>query len=248
MRTRFAYLSMLMILAVVLSACGTALAQGTQPTPASSNQLPLRTISVSGNAQVHLAPDIAYITIGVHTENANAGEAVGANNTQAQKVVDAIKGQGIDPKDIQTTNFSIYPQQQFGPQGENKGTTYMVDNSVFVTLRNLSKMGDVLTAATNAGANSIGGIQFDVADKTDALSEARATAIKNAQKIAEDTAKTAGVTLGEIQSINYGTESTPIPMFAGKGGAAVEAAAPSVPVSPGEMTISVDVSIVYSIQ
>ncbi len=246
MRSRFTILPVVLILAIVLSACGIAAAQGTE-TPSPAAQAPVRTISVTGSADVHLSPDIAYITIGVHTENANADEAVSSNNTEAQKVVDAIKAQGIDPKDIQTTNFSIYPSQQFGPQGESKGTVYMVDNSVFVTLRDLKKMGDVLTAATSAGANSIGGIQFDVADKTSALSQARTTAIQNAQKIAQETAQAAGVTLGDIQSIDYGTTLTPVPMFEAKGGAAIQAAAPSVPINPGEMTISVDVNIVYAI-
>lgn len=242
---KFFYLSAVLVLAVVMSACSAATAQG--PDPAAQTPSGTRTISVTGNAQVHLAPDIAYITIGVHTENATPGEAVASNNAQAQKVVDALKAQGIDPKDIQTTNFSIYPSQQFGPNGESKATTYMVDNSVFVTLRDLSKMGNVLSAATEAGANSISGIQFDVADKTDALSQARKEAFANAKKLAEELANVSGVSLGPIQSISYNTGNVPIPMYDVRGGGAAAPAA-SVPIQPGQLTISVDVSISYQIQ
>ncbi len=238
-------LSTVLILAVVMSACSAAAAQ--VPDPTAQPQTAPRTVSVTGSAQVHLAPDIAYITIGVHTESATAGEAVSSNNDKAQKVADALKAQGIDPKDIQTTNFSIYPNQQFGPNGENKGTTYMVDNSVFVTLRDLSKMGTVLTAATDAGANSISGIQFDVADKTDALSQARQKAVADAKKTADELANAAGVTLGPVQNISYTTGSVPIPMYDARGGGAA-APAISVPISPGQITVSVDVTVAYQIQ
>ncbi len=250
MKSRYLILSFVLILGVLLSGCaGGAAAQGQiqTPSPVTATETPsTRTIAVSGSANVQLTPDIAYVYIGVHTENANASDAVSSNNSQAQKVMDALKAQGIDAKDIQTTNFSIYPSQQTGPNGENKGILYVVDNTVYVTVRNLAKIGDILGAATDAGANSINGIQFDVVDKTDALSEARKAAVADASKTAQQLASAAGVTLGDVQSITYNTNGTPIPMFAGKGAAMI--AAPSVPVSSGQLTLTVDVSIVYAIR
>ena len=275
MRNKVIFFSILMVLAIALSACGAAAlplvssqspqaqAQQAQPqSPAAApktvqdqsvaaqstqSQPAVRTLTVTGSADSILTPDIAYIYIGVHTENADAKAAISTNNTDSQKVINALKAAGIADKDLRTTNFSVYPNQQFGPNGESKGTTYVVDNTVYVTVRDLTKMGDVLDAAAAAGANSISGIQFDVADKNTALSEARKNAIANARQLAQETAQAAGVNLGPIQSINYSSSSQPIPMFAAKGGAALNAAS-SVPVNPGQLTLSVEVTIVYEIQ
>ena len=159
--------------ALVLSACG----------PATINQAApenVRTLNVNGLGQVYLTPDIAYIYIGVHTEGATASEAVDSNKTQTNSVIDALKKAGVDEKDIRTTNFSIWPSQQYSPDGAITGTVYMVDNSVYVTVRNLDGLGDLLDSAISAGANNINSIQFDVADKTEAVKEARTKARKEA--------------------------------------------------------------------
>jgi uncharacterized protein len=276
MRNKLFFVSVVMVLAIALSACGVAAlplvssqpsqAQAQQPqapqapAPApqsaqdksvtaqtSPSQAPVRSLTVTGSAQSILTPDIAYIYIGVHTENADAKTAISTNNTDTQKVINALKAAGVADKDLRTTNFSVYPNQQTGPNGESKGITYVVDNTVYVTVRDLTKMGDILDAAATAGANSISGIQFDVADKNTALSEARKNAINNARQLAQETAQAAGVNLGPIQSITYSSYNQPIPMFAGKGGVALDAAS-SVPVNPGQLTLSVDVTIVYEIQ
>jgi uncharacterized protein YggE len=226
----------------LLSACAAApIASAQQAEPGSQNQ---RTLTVTGSGQALLTPDIAYVTIGVHTEDKNAAEAVAANNTQAQAVTDALKGAGIAAKDIRTTNFSIYPQQQYDDKGQLQGITYVVDNSVYVTVRDLTKVGGLLDTAVKAGANSISGIQFDVADKTKALSDARKAAVANATEIATELAGAANVTLGPVQSISiYG--SSPMPVYDTRA-MAVEAAA--VPVSPGQLNITVDVQVVFLIQ
>lgn len=241
MRNKYYFISSLMLLAaIVLTACGTtALAQGEEPK--------VRTLTVNGTGKTYLTPDIAYISIGVHSENANASEAVASNNTQSQEVAEALKGFKIDPKDIQTTNFSIYPQQQYDQNGKVTGTLYVVDNTVFVTLRDLDKVGEVLNAAVSAGANSINSIQFDVEDKTEALSGARKAAVANARTQADELAAAAGVTLGDVQSIQTYGVGGPVPMFEGKGGGALVGEA-SVPVSPGQMILTVDVNIVYEIK
>ena len=237
MRTKVFALSLVLILALILSGCAAKSAQPVTPP----------TINVSGSAQITLTPDIAYISVGVHTENADANQAVSGNNTQAQKVVDAIKAMGVDVKDIRTSNFSITPQQQFDDKGKLTGITYVVDNTVYVTLHDLTKIGDTLTAAVAAGANNVYGIQFDVVDKTTALANARQTAVQDAHTQAEGLAQAAGVKLGSVQSINY-YNSYPV-MADGKGGgvAMSNVAAPSVPVTPGQLTFTVDVNIVYAL-
>jgi uncharacterized protein YggE len=211
---------------------------------------PVRTLNVNGIGQVFLSPDIAYIYIGVHTEEDTAADAVAANNEETQQVIDALKKAGVDAKDIRTTNFSIWPNQQYGPEGQQLGATYMVDNSVFVTVRKLDNLGDLLDSAIAAGANSINSIQFDVADKTEALKEAREEAVKNAKEQAQELADISDVKLGEIQSVGF-YDSMPIPYMdsygkGGGGGGMMEAAA--VPIQPGQLTLTVTVSISYEIE
>ena len=224
-------------LALLMSACGTAV-----------NPQAVRTLSVSGNGQANLAPDIAYIYVGVHTENPTAAEAVADNTTQTQTVIQAIKDFGIDVKDIRTTNFSIYPQDKYDPQsGTPTGDkTYVVDNTVYVTVRKLDQLGDLLDTVVKAGANTVNSVQFDVADKAEALKQARADAVKDAEAQAKSLAEAASLSLGEIQSISF-LDSQPI--FDGKGGGgAMAAEAAAVPIQPGQLTFTVTVNISYALK
>ncbi len=237
MRTKITILSTLLLVAILLSACAAG-------APAAQPQT--RTMSVNGQAQVYATPDISYISIGVHSEDANAATAVANNNAEAQRVMDALKAKGVDAKDLRTNNFSIYPQDQFDKDGVKTGTHFIVDNTVYVTLRDISKIGDVLGAAVDAGANNISGIQFDVADKTSLLAGARDKAIENARTQAADLAKAAGVTLGSIQTLNF-YDNVPVPMLDSKVAAAgVGGGTP--PISAGQLAFSVNVTITYEIK
>jgi len=227
--------------ALVLSACG----------PTTINQAApenVRTLNVNGLGQVYLTPDIAYIYIGVHNEGVTASEAVDANKTQTTAVIDALKNAGVDEKDIRTTNFSIWPSQQYGPDGAVTGTVYMVDNTVYVIVRDLDGLGSLLDDVISAGANSINSIQFDVADKAQAVKEARAKAVEDAKTQAQELADAAGISLGNIQGISF-YDNSAYPVSEGKGGGGgVMTADASVPIQPGQLTISVTVSITYSIK
>jgi uncharacterized protein YggE len=235
--------TVLMILAIALSACG--------PATIVANPAPTqRTLSVTGTGTINMTPDIAYINIGVHTEKPTASDAVTENTTQTQQVIDALKAAGVADKDIQTTNFSIYPNTQFDPQTNQKiGTTYVVDNTVNVTVRKLDQLGNVLDTTVKAGANSVNSIQFDVADKTVALKQARDLAVKDAQSQAQELSTTAGVTLGAIQSISF-FNNVPGPVMDtfGKGGGGGVAAAAAVPISSGQLTLTVTVNMSYEIK
>ncbi len=233
-------ISALLLLAVFLSACGPA----TLPV----SQAPARTLTISGAGKVSMKPDIAYIYVGVHTEKPGAAEAVAENNTKTQKLIEALKGIGVDANDIQTTNFSIWQNTSYGPDGKPSGSNYSVDNTVYLTVRKLDQLGDLLDAAVNAGANNINSIQFDVADKTQALSDARAEAVKTAKSQAAELAAAAGVSLGAIQNIQY-SDGSPSPIFSGKGmGGGGAVADVAVPINPGQMEISVSVTLSFEIK
>ena len=234
-------ISAIVLVALALGACS--------PTIMAEPAAPVRALNVSGSGQVYLAPDIAYINIGVHTEKPAAADAVAENKDQTQKVIDSLKEAGVDPKDISTTNFSIWSNQQYGPDGKPTGTTYVVDNTVSVTVRKLDNLGDLLDSAVAAGANNINSIQFDVADKTEALKEARAQAVKVAETQAQELADAAGVKLGDIQTISF-NDTLPVPYSNtfGKGGGGAVAEAAAVPIQPGQLTLTVTVNMTYEIK
>lgn len=206
-----------------------------------------RTISVNGNGTISLEPDIAYLNIGIHTEGENAKETVASNNQQSQKLFTTLTQAGIAEKDIRTSYFNIHPRQNFDSEGKIKEITYVVDNTVAVTVRDLTNIGTVLDAAVQAGANSISGIRFDVEDREAAQQQALVAAVENARGRAEVLASAANVTLGDVISIqSYLGGSTPIPFE--RGLVMADAASMEVPISPGEMQINADVSVVYEIQ
>jgi len=238
MRTKLTLLVPFLVFALVLSACGT--------TPAQAH-----TLNVSGNGTVYLTPDIANIYLGVHTEDPVIATAVSNNNKQTQSLVDALKNAGIAAKDIQTSNFSVYTTSNGQSIDKTTGQPvangyYSVDNTVYVTLRDLTKLGTLLSTAVSAGANNINSISFDVADKTAAMAQARQKAMANASSLATELAKTAGVKLGEISNITY-SDNSPLPYY-GMGGGGASAPNASVPIQPGQTQISVTVSVTYNIK
>ena len=232
----------MMLAALILGACA--------PSTVVANALPpQRLLNVTGTGNVYLQPDVAYINIGVHTELATAAEAVADNNLQTQQVIDALKTFGLKETDIRTAYFSIYPSVQYDPQtSERRGTTYVVDNSVYVTVRDIEKLGDLLDATLSAGANSVNSIQFDVEDKSAATKEARDAAVKDAAQQANELAAAAGITLGELQRIDF-YSSVPPQVFSayGKGGGGGAEAA-SVPIQTGQLSITATVSVSYEIK
>lgn len=241
MRTKIVALLLGVFLLASLAACSTTAAAQTD-----NDDAAMRTVTVNGTGRVTLSPDLARISIGVFTEGPDAAEAVNENNEQAQAVVDTLVDLGVSEDDIRTTEFSIFPRRDFDEEGEPREITYEVRNTVFVTVRDLEMIGQVLNAVVEAGANNITGIQFDLDDRSAAESDALQAAVADARSRAEALAEAADVELGAVQSINTMVSGgVPQPFFA-RG--ALEEAAAEVPVSPGQMEISVQVTVVYELQ
>jgi uncharacterized protein YggE len=237
MKTKSFIVFAVLALALLVGACA----------PTASGEA--RTLSVSGSGDAFLTPDIAYIYIGVHTEGATAADAVAENNTQTQELIQALQDFGIAANDIRTTNFSIWPMDRYDPgtglpTGEK---TYAVDNTVYVTVRELARLGDLLDTAVQAGANTVNSVQFDVAEKDDALQQARADALEDARAQAQALAEAAGLTLGEIRSISF-IEPAAYPFFDGRGGGGAAAEAAAVPIQPGQLTFTVNVNVTYELR
>jgi hypothetical protein len=238
MKTKQVSLVIILALATLLSACGSTTVY-TQAEP------PMRTITVTGTGMVTLTPDVAYVYIGVHTQDESATKAMDDNNARAQAVIDAIKSFGVEDRDIKTTNFSIYPEPVYDENHNQIGVTYVVDNTVYVTVRDLDKLGEMLDASFRAGANQIYSISFDVADKTEAVSQARLAAVENARRQADELAAATGVTIGAVQTISY-YDTTPSPISYARS-ADMKTLSSNVPIESGSMQIVTTVTIVYEI-
>lgn len=205
-----------------------------------------RSMSVSGSGKVTLVPDIAMINIGVRTEAEVVTEALAGNTAQANAIADVLKGMGVAEEDIQTSNFNVYPAERYDPMtGQVEGRYFVVENNVSVTVRELSQLGEVLSAVVEAGANNIYGINFSVDDREAAVAEARKLAIEDAQAKAQAIADEAGVELGDLINISVSSSDAPITYFDAKGGAYAEAAA--VPIAAGTLSITMQAYLTYEI-
>lgn len=239
MKTKLFFLLSVLVLGTLLTACTpSTITVENQPTP--------RTITVTGTGLITMTPDLAYIYIGVETEDASATVAMEQNNAQAQAVIDVIKSFGVEAKDIQTTNFNIYPNPIYDENYNEIGTTYVVSNTVYVTMRDLEQLGDLLDAVVRSGANTINGISFDVADKSEAISQARLAAVEDARKQADELAGATGVQIGDVQTISY-YDSTPS-VYLDYSRSAYATNGSSVPVEAGSMQLTTYVTIVYELK
>jgi uncharacterized protein len=206
-------------------------------------QVPPPAISVNGEATVSVAPDQAQIDAGVTSEAKTAREASEANNAAMGKVLLALKGAGLEEKDYQTSRLSLQPQYAQNRTGPSAITGYRAGNRVSIKLRDVTKVANVIDTLVGAGANEIGGIHFVVSQASKLLDEAREKAVADARRKAEIYAKAAGVTLGEPLGISE--EGAAVPVFRGKVAAPM---ALNAPVSPGEETLSVTVSVSWAIK
>ncbi len=216
-------------------------------TPANAPQI--RTISSFGTGEVYIVPDLAYVYVGVHSDADQVSDALNKSNTQAANIAASVQALGVEAKDIQTTNFNVYPMTDYGPDGSITRKYYAVDNTIYITVRDLTKLGTLLDTVVRSGANAINGISFDVSNKDEALAQARDLAIAQAKSEAEGIAKAAGVTLGDLQNVSVSTSGGTIPMYEGKGGgSAAPMASGSVPVSAGQLLITANANLTYEIK
>jgi uncharacterized protein YggE len=205
-------------------------------------------ISVSGAGEIQQKPDMAEIDVGVVTEAESAAAAVESNNEKMQALLQTLRQQGVAEMDIQTSNFQIMPRRRYPDPPEREQppaiTGYEVTNQVHIKVRDLARLGQILDAASEQGANQVYGIQFSISDRSEFVNQALRMALTDARQKAETLAAGADVQLGRVLTISESSTDFPRPMM----GRAMQAEmADSVPVSPGTLTIRADVSVTYAI-
>jgi hypothetical protein len=208
--------------------------------PAHSAERTDKLVTVTGEATVAAAPDMALIRIGVTSQGKNARAASDANAREMTVVLAAIKDSGVADKDIQTTALSLQPQYDPNKTGAARLIGFQANNQVTVKIRNIAQLPAILDRAISAGANEMSGIEFVVSEQSKLLDKARTEAIDDAHRKAELYANAAGMKVGRVMSIaEEGAVPPPRAFQAMRAGAAVMA--------PGEQTLRAVVTVSYEL-
>jgi uncharacterized protein len=205
------------------------------------------TISVAGSGKVTVIPDMATINLGVVVERPTAKAAREAAAVAMTAVVGAVRGLGIADKDIATANVSLNPVYDYPANAAPKIRGYQLQNTISITVRDLAKLSDVLDNSVVAGATTVNGISFDVADRTAAEAQAREAAVKDAKTKADTLANGLGVRITGVASI---AESVSTPVWYGANAAPSAAAgdkAAQTPVLPGSTDVVITVQVAFLI-
>lgn len=205
-------------------------------------------IWVTGQGEAMAVPDIAELRLGVEARADTVAEAQTQASEAMDKVVVALKDNGVAEKDIQTQRFSIYPVTRWiREKDEEEIIGYQVTNIVVAKLREMDKVGDIIDAVAEAGGDltRIQGISFSVDDPTPYYEEARAKAVKDAKDKALQLADLADVKLGKPTYVSEGAVYLPPTRGLYEAGAPVPA--PETPIIPGELKITLSIQIAYAI-
>jgi uncharacterized protein YggE len=218
-------------------------------TGAAAQALPApTTLTVNAEGRVTRAPDIAEVSGGVVTIAPTAAAAMADNAVRMNAVVAAIRRAGIAERDIQTTGLNLQPQYRYDNNQPPVLTGYQATNTVALRIRKIDQTGKLLDTLVGVGANQINGPNFRIEAADAALDEARVAAVATARTRAELYAKAAGMRVKRIASISEsgGFEPGPRPMMMAKA-MAVSDSAPS-PVAPGEVALTINVTMVFELE
>ncbi|RCW89042.1 SIMPL domain-containing protein [Paracoccus lutimaris] len=208
---------------------------------------PMARLTVGGQGQATTQPDLATINLGVSTRAATAAEAMAKNAEAQAKVIETLKAEGIEARDIQTAGLNLAPMMDYSDDGQPpKLTGYAAQNSVTVRVRDIAGLGTVLDKLIASGANEVSGITFSREDMTATEDEARTKAVADARRRAETMAEAAGMKLGPLMALSdVPMDSGPMPMP--RMAMAAEAKMGGAPIEAGELAVTTSVTAIYAL-
>lgn len=204
---------------------------------------------VTGEGKATAIPDIAKVSAGIQDSGQSLTQVQDSVNKKSQALVAALKKLGIEDKDIKTTSYNISPQSDYQANPPTI-TGYQVSISYEVTIRKIDSINNALVTLTGAGANLVGGVNFDLSDeaKAKAMDAARQDAVSQAKQNAESLAKASGITLGKIINVSENQSFAPRPVALNAGGVVAEKSIAQPNVQPGTTEIDLTVSLSYEIR
>ena len=229
--------------------CGVAafLAMALSAIPSAADEAEPKGIGVNGHGEVKAEPDVARVMVSVLTQSKDQGQAAEQNAKLTTAVRDALMTKfNLAKKDLETFGYNIQPQYDYQARPP-KVVGYQVRNTIRVSIKDLTKTGQVIDAATAAGANEIQGVSFEVENDAALRNEALVKALTNAKEKAELIAKTLGVQVGPVVSVRETSAPSVMPMRMMMAAEAKMAGAPETPIEAREMTVTADVTVVFGI-
>ncbi len=205
-------------------------------------------LTVSGNGEVRVEPDLATVRLGIVGQPETACVAQDAANLVGAAILDALAGVGVDDDDIQTAGLNLTPlYRRMRADGDPEIIGYRASNTVSVRVTDVRLVGGIIDAGLEAGANQLQGVSFGLQDDLAAREEALRMAIAEARRKAEAMADALGVNLAGVLRVNEGGVFVQRPvMEMGARAMAAQGMAPT-PVAPGSVSVSASVSIEYRI-
>ncbi len=207
-------------------------------------------IAVNGEGKVYATPDIFIFNVAVTETAKTTREAFQMANTKIANIRTSLKDAGVDEKDIQTTNISMYPHYNY-EDGRSRQDGYDANHQLTITVRNLEDAGKIMDSVTQVEGAQINSTRYDIDDKEEIYQEAREMAYEKAEAKAKQLADLASVKLGKVSSISdVVMDYQPVPMYAnamrsdmamGIGGGE------SAELAPGQMVFTLSVNVIYSI-
>lgn len=208
---------------------------------------PTHGITVQGTAIISLKPDMASLYLGVDAQASTATQAQSNASKAMAAVIAAVRKEGVADTDLATQGINLNPTYEPMVSGTPHVNGYQASQSLSIKVRDLDKVGPVIDAGVAAGATSVGGISFSLADPTAATDQARQMAVADAHKRAQTLATAAGVTLGAPISVTEESATQPPVYYAASGATVDKAAIAPTPVQVGTTDVTVTVDVVYSI-
>jgi len=199
-------------------------------------------ITSNGTSTIEVEPDIAYITVGVISENKELSVAQGTANKNMASVINELKNLGIEEKDIKTLNFNISPNYNWSENGGGKITGYIVNNMVEVTINDLTKVGNIIDKVASNGSNSVSNLRFGLKDESSLYNKALELAVKDARSKAEAMGLGAGITNMSPVKITETSQRNNTMIFR-EAKALDNSSVTTTPINTGEIEINASVTI-----
>lgn len=220
------------------------------------------TISVSGEGEVFAVPDRATFNVTVQERAKDVAAAQTAATKKMNDIIEYLKGEGVDEKDIQTVDYNVSPEYEYSnpvcsggycPPGRQTLVGFQVSQTLAIKVKDTDKAGGLLSGVGSRGASNVTGLSFTIDDEDALQAEARDKAIADARRKAEALANSLGVRVVRIVGFN---ENVYQPYAYGRGGIAMDmasegklqAAAPSPQLPEGQNKITSNVNITYEIR
>jgi uncharacterized protein YggE len=211
-----------------------------------------KVIHSTGSGSVIGTPDRAQVTFAVETENPDVKVAQQANAVQMTKVIDALVTAGLPKDALKTTGYTIYPvyDDYSKPLLDQKIRTYHVTNSLTVTLHDVNRTGEVIDIAVANGVNQANSIQFLLSDAQAQVlrTEALKKAVYNARADADTVAAALGTTVTDVKSADISGGYSPVVFENYQAGNAMVKSPTPTPIQTGDITVTTQVSVTYTIR